>query len=123
MKESYKAEIVKSNKVLTAREKIMLKDTTNAISMDSKTTESAFIIKPVTWAIVHVTNEMSESGEYDKIVILDDKNDKYTTGSRSFIEAFSDIADEMDKEEFCIMIYRKDSKKYTGKSFITCSLV
>ena len=123
--EGYSATIVRASKDLTAREKIMFKDTTNAISLDEATQEKSIVIAPVAWAVIAVHNEASDSKDYEKIVIMDDKGDKYVTGSVSFREAFSDIDTDMraDGEDYCIMVYRRESKSYKGKSFITCSLV
>lgn len=123
--EGYSATIVRASKDLTAREKIMFKDTTNAISLDEATQEKSIVIAPVAWAVIAVHNEASDSKDYEKIVIMDDKGDKYVTGSVSFREAFSDIDTDMraDGEDYCIMVYRRESKNYKGKSFITCSLV
>lgn len=123
--EGYRATIVRASKDLTAREKIMFKDTTNAISLDEATQEKSIVISPVAWAIISVHNEASDSQDYEKIVIMDDKGDKYVTGSKSFREAFGNIDADMraDGEDYCIMVYRRESKNYKGKSFITCSLV
>lgn len=123
--QGYSATIISASKELTAREKIMFKDTTNAIALDEITQEKTIVIAPVTWAIITVHNEASDSKDYEKIVIMDDKGDKYVTGSNSFRESFIDIDNDMraDGEDYCIMVYRRESKNYKGKSFITCSLV
>lgn len=123
--EGYSATIVKASRDFNAREKIMLKDTTNAISLDEITQEKNIVISPVAWAVIAVHNEASDSKDYEKIVVMDDKGDKYVTGSNSFRESFLDIDCDMreDGEDYCIMIYRRESKNYKGKTFITCSLV
>jgi len=125
--EGYKATVTFASKELTAREKIILKDTSDAISLDEVTQqgEGAFIIKPDYYATIAVHNEMSENKDYTKYVVVDESGNKYVTGSQSFWEAFSDICDEMadaGETDFEVKIYRLESKNYKGKSFITCSL-
>ena len=123
--EGYSATIVRASKDLTAREKIMFKDTTNAISLDEATQEKSIVIAPVAWAVIAVHNEASDSKDYEKIVIMDDKGDKYVTGSSSFWNSFMDIYDEMqgEEEEWSIKAYKLDSKNYKGKKFLTCSII
>lgn len=125
IRDNYKAEIIKSSKELTAKEKIMLKDTSNAISLDDATKEGPIIIDLDYYAIVHVHNPLTENSDYDKCVMLDKDGTKYATGSESFIRNMMDIVDEMadSGEEYKLSVYRKDSNNYKGKQFITCSVV
>ena len=125
IRDNYKAEIINSSKELTAKEKIMLKDTSNAIGLDDATKEGPVIIDLDYYAIVHVHNPLTENSEYKKCVILDKDGTKYATGSESFIRNMMDIVDEMadSGEEYKLSVYRKDSNNYKGKQFITCSVV
>lgn len=132
MREDFKVTIVKTSKSeteLSARERILLKDTSSAIALDSVVTDTESItISPVGFAILEVHNDKAKGDkDYTQYLILDSNGDKYSTGSTSFWNAFSDIWDEMDfnttGEAFDIKIYRKPSKNYTGKSFITCSII
>lgn len=127
----YEAKITYSSKELTVREKIKLKDLTNAVQLDEATQNAEFenagnlVITPAYYAEVSVHNEKSDSKDYVKFVVVDTNGTKYVTGSESFITAFKDIADEMTdagEENFDIEVYRLESKTYKGKSFITCSL-
>ena len=63
----------------------------------------------------------------DKDVIIDVGGNKYVTGSESFftrfIEIFQTMAEDAPGEEYQIECYKKPSKNYAGKSFISCSLV
>ena len=43
--------------------------------------------------------------------------------SETFISRFTDIYDEMEGEDFNIDIFSAESKKYTGKFYMTCDLV
>ena len=125
--EGYKATVERSSKELTVKEKIMLKDTSDAIKLDDVVKEEAIVITPDYYAIVAIHNEKSDTKDYKKIVIVDKlTGEKYTTGSMPFITTFEDIVDEMadaGEDEFTIKIYPKESKNYKGKYFITCSII
>lgn len=60
-----------------------------------------------------------------KYVIIDENGNKFVTGSESAITSLLDIIDEMtgEDEDYSIEFYKKESKNYKGKSFITCSIV
>ena len=126
--EGYSVKVVESSKQLTAREIIKLKDLTNAVSLDSVVEDdSPMMLTPDFWAELHVHNEKSKDKDYKKYVIIDKGGNKYHTGSESFFNAFMDIASEMAEaapdEEYTIEVYRRPSKNYAGKSFLTCSLM
>ena len=125
--EGYNAKVVFVSKDVSAKEKIRLKDTNNAVSLDGATAEGTMLITPDYYAIVEVHNEKSEDKNYKKYVVVDKDGQKYVTGSESFITAFREIADDMaaeaPDEEYEIEIFRKESANYKGKSFITCALV
>lgn len=109
---------------LSARERIMLKDTSDCVSLDSVTTDGEVTIKPEFYAVLDVHNEYAKDDkDYTQYVIVDADGTKYITGSDSFYSAFIDIADEMGDEAFEIKVYRKPSKNYSGKDFITCSII
>lgn len=122
--EGYKVEIVDASKELSARDRVKVKDTSNALSLDEETRKGEVIITVDYYATLHVENPMSQDKEYDKYVVVDDQGIKYVTGSKSFLSSFLDIAAEMEDtgEQWQIVVYRKPSKKYQGKDFITCSL-
>lgn len=125
--EGYNAVIERASKELSVKEKIMLKDTSDAIKLDDVVKEEAIVITPEYYAIVAIHNEKSDTKDYKKIVIVDKlTQEKYTTGSMPFITTFEDIVEEMNdagEAEFSIKIYPKESKNYKGKYFITCSIV
>lgn len=123
--EGFIAKIVETSRELSARERLMVKDTTNAISLDEATQNSPLVIAPKDYAVVEVHNDHSDNKDYTKYVIIDKDGNKYATGSSSFWEAFKNIYDEMKDcdEDYAIEIYRIESKNYKGKSFITCSIV
>lgn len=125
--EGYKATVERASRDLSVKEKLMIKDTSDAIKLDDVVKENAIIISPLFYAIIAIHNEKSETKDYKKIVIVDaDSGEKYTTGSMPFITTFEDIVDEMadaGEEEYKIKIYPKESKNYKGKYFITCSII
>ncbi len=71
-------------------------------------------------------NVLGEGQTKFAFVVVDKDGNKYNTGSTSFMTALTDILDELAKagETDCtIEVYRKESKNYKGKDFITCSIV
>lgn len=123
--EGYSVNIREVSRTITAKERVMLKDTTNAISLDEVTQEGKFVFEPDYYAILDVHNEKSEDKDYVKYLIVDKAGTKLVTGSESFFTSFKDIMNEMEgcDEEFSIEVYRMPSKNYKGKEFITCSIV
>lgn len=125
--EGYKAVVARASKELSAKEKIMLKDMSDAVKLDDAVKEQAIVVKPEFYAIINVHNEKSDTKDYTKIVIVDgDSGIKYTTGSMPFITTFEDIMEEMEdagETDFSLKVYAKESKNYKGKYFITCSII
>ena len=127
----YTATVREVSKEISIKEKIMLKDTSNAISIDALTQEASFnnekvLIDVDYYAILDIHNENSDNKDYINFIIVDKSGNKYVTGSESFITTFTDIYNEMKgagEENITIEIYRKESKNYKGKDFITCSIV
>ena len=118
-----------SKQELTPRERIMLKDTSDAQGLDTLVTdEESFMVTPIGYAVLEVHNDKAKGDkDYEQYLILDANGNKYTTGSSAFWNSFKDIWDEMNIEEtgetFELKVYRKPSKNYSGKSFITCSIM
>jgi len=126
MSETYVANIVETSKELSARERLRMKDFTNAQQLDSVITgeNETFVIAPAAYAVIEVHNEKSkDKKDYRKIVIVDTADNKFVTGSESFIRNFKEIYSEMNGEPFEIEVYKKPSKNYNGKEFITCSVL
>lgn len=126
--EGYNVEIVHSTKELTVREKIRIKDLSNAIQLDEATQQEGNIVIDFDYyVILKVHNEFSKDDkDYNKFVIVDKGGNKFVTGSESFMTSLEEIVDEMadaGETDFEIEAYRKDSKNYTGKQFLTCTIV
>lgn len=123
---TYSVTIKESSKELTARERIMLKDTGNAVKLDEVATDSPFVITPIAYAVLAVHNEKAkDEKDYEQYLVLGEDNTKYITGSSSFWNSFMEIWEEMSgvDDQFSIEVYKKDSKNYKGKQFITCSII
>lgn len=128
---NYKVTVTEASRELSAKEKIMLKDTSNAIKLDEACEVSPLTFSPVMYAILSVHNEKSEDKDYMQYLIVDKEGNKYVTGSKSFWQSFIDIWEEMQGivnedgsvEDYIIEVYKRDSKNYKGKKFISCSLV
>lgn len=126
MREDYNATIRECSKELSARERVLIKDTTNATSLDEATSDSdsPLVISPDFYAVLDVHNEKSDNKDYTKYILVDKNGNKFVTGSDSFWNSFMEIMAEMEDEgDFEIQVYRRESKNYKGKSFITCSIV
>lgn len=129
--DGYKATVKECSKELTVKEKIALKDTSNAIGLDFLTQEANFngekvIIDVDYYATINIHNEKSDNKDYINFIVVAKDATKYVTGSQAFISAFKDIATELaeaGETDMTIEVYRKESKNYKGKDFITCSIV
>ena len=121
----YSVKIVNASKELTARDRVAVKDTTNAIGLDDATKDSPLVIAIDYYVELAVHNEKSEDKDYKKYVVVDKSGNKFVTGSESFFTAMLEIMDEMydSGEDFEIQVYRMPSKNYKGKEFLTCSIV
>lgn len=125
MKE-FEAKVTWSKNELTAKDKIKMKDTTNAVSLDEATQEQNVVIEIANIVELDVHNEHSDNKDYKKTVVLAKDGTKYVTGSESFRRALHDIDDEMTEAgetDYTVEVFRLDSKNYKGKQFITCSVV
>lgn len=122
----YSVTIKESSRELSPKEKVMLKDTTDAIKLDEATQADALTIKPSFYAVLAIHNSKADPVDYENYLVADENGQKYVTGSASFWTSFLDIMADMEgvtDEEWGVKIYRVPSKNYKGKDFITCSVV
>lgn len=122
---AYTAEIIRSNRELSKKERVMYKDASDCKRLDEETSLNGRIrIKPVLWLELAVHNDKAKDNkDYSQFIIVDTDGQAYLTGSQNFYNNFLAIASEMDGEEFEIEVYRRPSKNYNGKEFLTCKLV
>lgn len=121
----FEAKIIECSKELTARDRIRLKDTTDAVKLDEAIAEGEVIITPSAYAILSVHNDKADDPDYEQYIIEDVDGQRYVTGSQSFWNSFKAIWDEMkdEDEEYSVKAYRVPSKNYKGKDFFTCSII
>lgn len=128
---NYRAVIAESSRELTSREKVMFKDTQNAVSINefaeqAKAADSKAIIDGVAgYVVLDIHNDKSDDKDYKNFVIIDKDGQKYVTGSQAFWNSFIAIYDEMasETEPWSIEINLLPSKNYKGKNVLTCSLI
>lgn len=131
--EGFSVVIAETATELTAKERIAIKDTTACVKLDEAVDEAGkagtkLVIDPVNFAVLEVHNEYAKEGnnkDYKNYVLVDKNGTKYVTGSEAFFFSFKNIYDEMkgETEEWAIEVYKSPSKKYTGKGFLTCSII
>lgn len=123
--EGYNVTIVKTSKELSHKERVRMKDTTNALSMDEITQDGPVLIDLDFYAVLNVHNERSESVDYTVCILVDKAGTKYRTGSPSFLTALDEIMVDMADcdEPWQLEVSRRPSKNYKGKEFLTCSVV
>ena len=124
----YEVTIRESSKELTPKERIKIKDLSKSQNLDALTqSEDSVIIDYDYHVILDIHNEKSKDRpDYQNVVVVDKAGNKFNTGSNSFITALEEIIDEMadaGEENIQIEVYRKPSKNYKGKDFITCSVI
>lgn len=125
---AYEVSIQYSSKELTPKEKIRIKDLSNSLNLDALTqSEEKVVIDYDYHVVLNIHNEKSKDRvDYQNVVVVDTAGNKFNTGSASFKNALEEIIDEMaDAGETVIQleVYRKPSKNYKGKDFITCSII
>lgn len=123
--EGYSVTVISASKELSAKEKVMCKDTTGCTGLDEATRMENVKLDPDFWVKLSVHNEKSKDKDYEKFLIVCKDGTRYVTGSKSFITSFLDIMSEMQGsgEEFAVEAFRMPSKNYSGKEFLTCSII
>lgn len=128
---NYSAAIAESSRELSARERVMFKDTQNAISINELAEEAhkegakAFIEGIAGYVVLDIHNDKSDDKDYKNYLIIDKDGQKYVTGSHAFWNSFLSIYDEMadETEPWSIEVNLLPSKNYKGKNVLTCSLI
>lgn len=120
----YKTTITETSMQLTARERLMMEDTTDAIKLNDLKDDEDLVIAPKAYALLHAEDDEGFNDPYDKFIVTDAEGKKYTTGSKAFRDNFMKIWNVMSEEgeAFEIKIYKVKSKNRDG-SFLTCSII
>lgn len=125
---NYSVKIVESSSQLSPKERIMMKDTSLAESLDVLTQEGEINIDVKDYVLLDVHNEKNEDNpDYSILMIIDKQGDIYKTSSEIFARSFLDIYNEMAAEnltdEITIRVDRKPSKNYANKEFLKPVLI
>ena len=128
MARTFSTTSTKCSKELTKKESVLLKDTSDALTLNDAVQGEPIILKPVMWAELAVHNEKAkdaQSKDYDCYLIVDDNGHKYKTGSQAFWNAFIDIWEDMEDsdEPWELKVYKLPSKNGNFQDFITCSII
>lgn len=120
----YEAKIVDSSRDFTARERLKLKDTSDAVKLADA--EEGYMITPESWAKLEVHCDEAENTDFEIFCIMDTDGQVHYTSSDSFERAFRDIWNEMQadgsEEEWSVKLLRKKSKNFSS-DFLVCSIV
>lgn len=123
---AFSVKIKESSFELSNKQKVQFKDTGKAVRLDEAAEGADFLIENVKgYVILDIHNDKSDNPDYQNYIIVDGMDNKYVTGSPSFWESFINIFDEMkdDDSEWGLVVYKRDSKNYKGKQFLSCSIV
>lgn len=122
----YEVKITESSKELSARERIALKNFDEMVALDEAVNAESprLMIDVESYAVADVHNEKSDNVNYRKYILIDKTGQKYITGSEPFFTSFKEIWDEMEgePEEWSLIVYKRESNNYKGKSFLTCTI-
>lgn len=123
---NYECKIIRSYGEFDVFERVMCKDTSDAIPLDEVTQQQPVVIDYAKHVILAIHNEKSDDKDYEKCVVIDTAGRKFVCGSATFCRELENIMDELSDNgidsDIHIKVYRKPSKNYKGKEFITCSL-
>ena len=124
---TFSAKIAFASADLSIEDRIRVKDTRDAVSLEKISRDGAKVLNIVAYVVLDIHNEKSEDKDYRQYVLLDNDGNKYMTGSEPFFNSFVDIWDELDEAEVPVSernfkIYQRPSKNYAGRNFVTCSL-
>ncbi len=118
--------ISKSLFALNKKDVLQLKDLSDAIKLDQATQENGSVVISNVRNLVSlalVSDDPQNPQEYSKTVVVDADGNRYVTGSDSFARRAWEIAEEMEDDEFGLKVYRRPSKNYAGREFLSCSVI
>lgn len=127
--EGYKAKVVASWKELSVKEKIAYKETDSFTKLDEVVTpETPLVISLDNYITVEVDNPKAEQTKYNQYIVVAGDGEVYVTSSDTFDSSISDKLDEIADAEgemgdWQLKIYKRESKNFKGKYFLTCSII
>lgn len=129
----YSAKIVNSSfEKLTGKDKLRFINFMDMIQLDDVVAETGehYPITVTGFVTVQVHNEKSDNKDYTKMVLVAEDGTLYVTGSDSFMREFENIVDVLNDDFtdagteplYEINIYKRPSKNFNGKKFLTCGV-
>ena len=128
----YTAKVIDSSfEKLTGKDKLRYTNFTSMTSLDDVVAETGekYPVSVTGFVTVEVHNEKSSNKDYVKMVLVGEDGTLYVTGSDSFMREFENIVDVLsdDFEEgttpvYEINIFKRPSKNFNNKCFLTCSV-
>lgn len=120
---TYEATITYTSRELTKYERVKFKDASFCIRLDEATKEGDILIDYDFHLVLDVHNEKAKDNkDYTQYIIVGKDGQAYLTGSKNIYNSLMDIVDEMEGEDFSIIVTRVPSKNYKGKEFLSCHL-
>lgn len=123
----YSSKVTDSSRELTKKETVMLKDVTSCESLDEASKNTDLLIEVDAWAVLEIHNEKVRDGgnkDYEKFVIIDKNGAKFATSSQAFWSTFMDVWSDMQGEaDWMLKVIRKPSKNFSGKEFLSCTVI
>ena len=126
---SYSVAVLEKAGELTAKDIIRAKDVSNTISLDNVVSdkgEPKNIGRIKAFIKLQVHNDKSNSDkDYEKLVVINENGEMYSTGSESFENSFRNLWAEVENfDDFWeLVVFKKPSKNYSGKGFLTCTIL
>lgn len=123
----YKATIMGSSRELSVKEKIMFKDLTDTVRLDTVVSlEQSLTIDVDTIVELAIHNENArDDKDYETIVIVAKDGTRYSTSSESVRNAIEDIMEEAQDgglTEYNIKVLAKPSKNREGQHYLTATI-
>ena len=129
----YSAKIVNSSfDKLSGKDKLRYMNFMSMIQLDDVVSETGetYPITVTGFVTVQVHNEKSDNKDYTKMVLVADDGTLYVTGSDSFMREFENIVDVLSDDFtdagteplYEINIFKRPSKNFNGKKFLTCGV-
>lgn len=119
--------------VTDKRQVVRLKDTADCLPIDRvmEDNRDGLLIDVESWIKLDIHNENAKSDkDYTVLKLIATDGQAYKTGSKSLIEGFEDIWNEIQEgvpvdqqDPVTIKVFARESKSYPGKSFYQCRLV